>query len=134
MRVAISTDGEFVSAHFGRCPEFTIVDIESEQVVNREVFKNPGHVPGMIPEYLSKKGVNCIVAGGMGKRAEAFFDQYGIETIIGVTGKVDDAIARLSKGNLESGESTCSPGRGKGYGHDKDCDHPNESHDDEHCN
>ena len=28
MRIAISTDGSSVSGHFGRCPSFTIVDIE----------------------------------------------------------------------------------------------------------
>ena len=30
MKIAISTDGDFVSAHFGRCPSFTIVDIEPD--------------------------------------------------------------------------------------------------------
>ena len=32
MKAAISTDGGFVSAHFGRCPSFTIVEMEDGQV------------------------------------------------------------------------------------------------------
>ena len=33
MKIAISTDGDFVSAHFGRCPEYTILDIENGKVI-----------------------------------------------------------------------------------------------------
>jgi len=52
MRVAISTDGEFVSAHFGRCPSFTIMDLQDGKVVSKEVADNPGHEPGFIPQFL----------------------------------------------------------------------------------
>ena len=129
MKVAISTDGGFVSAHFGRCPQFTIVDIESGQITARETIDNPGHTPGLIPEFLNGKGVKCIVAGGMGKRAQLFFDEYGIESIIGVSGSVDETIEKIVKGLLESGESLCSPGAGKGYGVEKNvCDHPDGEH------
>jgi len=125
MRVAISTDGDFVSVHFGRCPSFTLVDIENGKVIKRAEIPNPGHQPGAIPQFLHKKGVNCIVCGGMGQRAEAFFQEYGIQTIVGVSGKIDDVIEKILKGKLEGGESLCKPGAGKGYGLDKtECDHP----------
>ena len=125
MRVAISTDGEFVSAHFGRCPSFTIVDIEDGKITKKEVIENPGHQPGFIPQFLHQKGVECIVAGGMGMRATGFFNEYGIQTIVGISGRVDEVIEKLQKGILEGGESLCKPGAGKGYGLDKtECDHP----------
>lgn len=125
MRVAISTDGEFVSAHFGRCPSFTLVDLESGKVTQRTEVANPGHQPGAIPEFLHAKGVNCIIAGGMGMRATSFFSEYGIESIVGVSGKIDEVIEQLKKGTLEGSESLCRPGSGKGYGLDKtQCDHP----------
>ena len=127
MRIAISTDGEFVSAHFGRCPTFTLVDIENGKVSKRTEVANPGHQPGAIPEFLNKKGVNCIVAGGMGARATSFFEEYGINTIVGISGKIDEVVEQLKKGTLEGGESLCKPGAGKGYGLDKSvCDHPHE--------
>ena len=126
MRVAISTDGEFVSAHFGRCPFFTIVDLIKEgQVAIKEVVDNPGHQPGYIPQFLHQKGVNCIIAGGMGMRAQGFFDEFRIQTIVGVSGKINEVIEQLKKGTLKGGESLCKPGAGKGYGLDKtECDHP----------
>jgi len=127
MKAAISTDGDFVSAHFGRCPTFTLVDIEDGKVEKKESVANPGHQPGNIPQFLHQKGVECIVCGGMGARAESFFKEFGISTIIGANGKIDKVIEELAKGSLESGESLCDPGAGKGYGVEKsECDHPDE--------
>ena len=127
MRVAISSDGGFVSAHFGRCPTFTLVDIENGKVTKRTEVTNPGHQPGAIPQFLHQKGVNCIVAGGMGQRATMFFEEYGIQAIVGISGKIDDVVKQLERGTLEGGESLCKPGAGKGYGLDKTvCDHPQE--------
>ena len=125
MRVAISTDGDFVSAHFGRCPSFTLVDIENNKTVKRTEVTNPGHEPGAIPQFLHQKGVNCIIAGGMGMRATSFFEEYSIKTVVGIDGRIDDVIAQLEKGTLKGSESLCKPGAGKGYGLDKEvCDHP----------
>ena len=127
MRIAVSTDGDQVSAHFGRCPLFTIVDIEDGKVSKKEVVDNPGHQPGLIPQFLHEKGVECIIAGGMGMRAQGFFNDLGMKAIVGVSGKVDEAIDQLAKGTLKGGVSLCKPGLGKGYGVEKEeCDHPDE--------
>jgi predicted Fe-Mo cluster-binding NifX family protein len=119
MRIAISTDGEFVSAHFGRCPSFTVVEIEGSEIKNIETINNPGHHPGFIPEFLHKKGVDCIIAGGMGRKATGFFNQYDIETIVGISGTIEETLKKLKNGTLEGGESLCKPGLGKGYGIEK---------------
>ena len=127
MKAAISTDAGSVSAHFGRCPDFTIVDIENGKVLHKEVIENPGHQPGFIPQFLHERGVDCIVAGGMGGRATSLFNEFGIQTVVGISGNIDSVIGKLSTGELKSGESTCQPGAGKGYGIEKDeCDHENE--------
>lgn len=127
MRIAISTEGDFVSGHFGRCPTFTIVDIEKEKITKKEVVDNPGHEPGFIPQFLHQRGVNCIVAGGMGARAQGLFEEFGINTIMGVEGEVTEVIDQLAKGILSGGESSCKPGAGKGYGLDKtECEHSNQ--------
>ena len=95
--------------------------------VNTEVVDNPGHMPGHIPKFLHEKGVVCIIAGGMGARAEGFFQEFGIKMIIGVQGKISEVVQKLQDGTLEGGESLCKPGAGKGYGLDKSvCDHPNQ--------
>jgi len=125
MKIAISTNGEGVSAHFGRCPEFTIVEIENGKVAGKEVIPNPGHHPGFLPQFFSERGVEAIVAGGMGPRAQDLFGEMGIQTVMGVAGSVNEAIEKIADGTIEGGESLCRPGSGKGYGIDKtECDHP----------
>ncbi len=127
MRVAISTDGEYVSPHFGRCPSFTLIDIKNGEAVNRIEVKNPGHSPGYIPQFLHEKGVEYIVCGGMGARAQGFFEEMNMKTIIGISGRIEETIKKLEQGILESGKSLCSPGAGRGYGLEKDeCDHIHE--------
>lgn len=124
MKVAISTDGDFVSAHFGRCPSFTLVDIDDGQMVKKEVIANPGHHPGYLPQFLHELGAEYIVAGGMGQRAQILFRENGINTIMGISGKIDDVLNQICNGTLKGGESLCRPGAGKGYGLDKtECDH-----------
>jgi predicted Fe-Mo cluster-binding NifX family protein len=107
MKVAISTDQGYVSAHFGRCQSYTIVAIKEGQILGRAEIPNPGHQPGFLPEYLSEKGVNCIIAGGMGPRAQGLFAQKNIATIIGVQGAVDEIIDKFIKQELEAGDDLC---------------------------
>jgi predicted Fe-Mo cluster-binding NifX family protein len=107
MRIAISTDGEMVAPHFGRCEGYTIVDLEDGKVERQERLPNPGHAPGFLPGYLAEQGVGCIVAGGMGPRAQMLFDQQGIQTVVGVTGTIAEAVQALAEGKLDGGESLC---------------------------
>lgn len=125
MKAVISTDGGYVSAHFGRCPQFTIVDIQGGKVVSKEVIDNPGHSPGYLPQFFHEKGVECIIAGGMGGNAQNLFNQYNIRQYVGVSGSIDSIVTQLLTGTLTGGESLCSPGGGRGYGVDKagGCDH-----------
>ena len=110
MKIAISTDGDYVSAHFGRCSQYTLVEIEGDKVLTRELINNPGHQPGFLPGFLAERGVNCVITGGMGPRAQSLFAQQGIETVVGVSGKVDEVIEKFLKGELEGGESLCQHG------------------------
>ncbi len=119
MKIAISTENKMVAQHFGRCSQYTIVDIENSQVKEKKIIDNPGHEPGAIPRFLNENECNLIIAGGMGRRAIQFFQQFGIDCIIGVQGDIDLVIEDYINGKLESGESLCTRGEGKGsgYGH-----------------
>ena len=121
MKVVISTDQGYVSAHFGRCQSYTIVEIEDGKILNKGEIPNPGHQPGFLPEYLSGKGVNCIIAGGMGPRAQGLVAQKNIETILGVQGAVDEVIQRFIKQELEAGDDLC--GHQHGPAPHSGCDH-----------
>jgi predicted Fe-Mo cluster-binding NifX family protein len=132
VKVAISTDSGNVSAHFGRAPEFTFVTIENNKVIEKKVIRNPGHSVGSIPQFVNQQGAKYMIAGGMGRRAEAFFNEYGIEVIVGITGGIDDIIKKILDGTLEGGESLCAPGGGKGYGVDKIHTDADDEHDHHH--
>ena len=107
MRIAVATEGGNVAAHFGRCPLYTLVDIESKKVINKEVVANPGHQPGLLPRFLRQYNADYIICGGMGPRAQDLFASFGIKTIIGVSGSVEKAISAFCSGTLEIGESSC---------------------------
>ena len=129
MKVAISTDSGHVSAHFGRCPEFTIIEVEDGKIINRETIPNPGHQPGFLPQYFNEMGIDAIIAGGGGQRAQMLFAEKNIQFVLGVTGTIDENIQSLCEGTLKGGESLCSPGAGKGYGVEKDeSDHGDAEH------
>jgi predicted Fe-Mo cluster-binding NifX family protein len=107
MRVAIATEGSYVAQHFGKCSQYTIFDISNGKIDRKEIIENPGHEPGLLPKLLHNEGVQYVIAGGMGPRAIGFFNDFGIKTLIGVTGKVEDVIDQFIKGTLKSGESQC---------------------------
>ncbi len=116
MKIAISTDSGKVSKHFGRCPEFTIVEIKNNEVQDKKIIPNPGHMTGFLPKFFKEKGVNCVIAGGAGSRAQEFFEQFGIKLITGIQGNINNVIKEFIKKELKQGEDLCNPGKGKGYG------------------
>lgn len=118
-RIAVATDSGQVAEHFGRCPEYTVYTVRANQVVEREVIANPGHRPGFLPQYLAERGIDIIVAGGMGPRAQALFEQQGIKPVLGVVGPVAEAIRAYLTGSLAGGDSLCSHGEHD----DHDCQH-----------
>lgn len=107
MRIAVSTDGSQVSAHFGRCSQYTIFDVDDGKVTGIKAVQNPGHQPGFLPKYLSEMGVTHIIAGGMGPRAQGFFDQYNITTIVGVSGSIEQVVQDFLADDLAVGEDQC---------------------------
>jgi len=114
MRVAIATEGNFVVQHFGKCPGFTIVDIEDEKIVSKNFVENPyygAHQPGAVPMFLKTQNVDCIIAGGMGPKAIMMFESFKIKVLVGITGKVEEVIDAFIKGTLHTGESLCEHGK-----------------------
>jgi predicted Fe-Mo cluster-binding NifX family protein len=107
VKLAISTKDGLVAEHFGRCPEYTLVELKDNEVVERQVIPNPGHEPGFLPRYLAEHDVDVVVTGGMGPRAQSLFTNIGLETIIGARGRVDDVIEAYVSGSLELGDSAC---------------------------
>lgn len=84
-----------VSAHFGRCPAYTVALVSDGRIVSHEVATNPHyerHAPGEVPRFLIGLGANVVLAGGMGPRAVQMLNQGGVEVATGMTGTVAEAI------------------------------------------
>jgi len=119
MKIAISTEGDYVSEHFGRCPYFTFFEVSDGIILKRELVQNIEHSPGAVPKFLKEKGVDLIISGGMGRKAVDLFRTFGIEIIIGAQGKIDDIIEKYLKGNLKVDDESSKP---CGGGHpDREC-------------
>ena len=83
MKIAIPLAEGKLTAHFGHCQQFALVDVEDNQIINTETLVPPPHEPGVLPAWLHEKGADVIIAGGMGNRAIDLFHQSGIKVITG---------------------------------------------------
>ena len=107
-RFAIPMAQGKLSLHFGHCESFAIIDMDDGKVVGREDAAAPGHVPGLLPKWLAERGVNVIIAGGMGGRALALFAEQGIEVAVGAPrGEPEDLVKSYVVGTLATGENIC---------------------------
>ncbi len=107
MRIAVASDNGKVAEHFGHCPAFEIFTAEEQQIVGHETIPNPGHRPGFLPNFLHNRGVQVIIAGGMGGGAVAIFEEKGIGIVAGASGPVRDAAEAWLQGRLRSTGAVC---------------------------
>jgi predicted Fe-Mo cluster-binding NifX family protein len=121
-KIAIPTDNGQVAGHFGRCPEFTLVEVEDGQIVEENVIENPGHKPGFLPRFLNEQGADCIIASGMGMKAKDIFDDNNIEVVTGAQGAIADVVKSYIQDRLDTEENLCDHGAD---GHDHDHEHGN---------
>ena len=93
-----------MSAHFGRCPYYTLVDINGREVQGVKVIENPyfnNHVPGQVPAFIKEQHANVMIAGGMGPRAIDLFTGFEIEVATGISGKVEDVLKAYLEGEIK---------------------------------
>lgn len=109
MKFAVPTYNGKLCAHFGHCEAFALIDTDEKGgIINETYATPPPHEPGLLPRWLSEKGVNCVIAGGMGSRAQELFAQQGVKVVTGATGENPrDIVEQYLKGILETGVNTC---------------------------
>ncbi|WP_053955723.1 NifB/NifX family molybdenum-iron cluster-binding protein [Inediibacterium massiliense] len=108
MKIAIAKEGSFVSGHFGHCEGFEVFEVDNQEIKERKFIENPGHRPGFLPVFLSEKGVNVIIAGGMGATAQDLFKENNISVIVGAQGKLEDVMHAYINNQLKSTNSVCT--------------------------
>ncbi len=110
MKIAIPTAGGKLCMHFGHCEQFAILDVdEATRQITSESFETPPpHEPGVLPRWLAEMGVECVIAGGMGGRAQQLFTSNNINVVTGAPAEEPKSIVKafLDK-TLEVGENAC---------------------------
>jgi predicted Fe-Mo cluster-binding NifX family protein len=115
MKIAVASEGKYVSGHFGHCEGFTMYELEEDKALSKEFTPNPGHRPGFLPVFLKELDTNVIIAGGMGETAQQLFNENGIEVVVGAEGFCDDAVQKYTKGELKSTDSVCTKHENEGH-------------------
>lgn len=108
MRFAIPCADGKLTAHFGHCQEFALVEVDDRQIKNKEMLIPPPHEPGVLPRWLHEQGTNVVIAGGMGARAVDLFSQNGIKVITGApVAAPEELVKQFLDNSLETGANVC---------------------------
>ena len=110
MKYAIPVSRGVVSAHFGHCEQFALIDVDEKEkkILKNELVNSPGHEPGLLPQWLVGKGVSLVIAGGMGSRAQGLFQQNRIGVITGIMeSDPEKAVLSYLNGVLATGANIC---------------------------
>ena len=108
--IAIPVADGRLCMHFGHSEQFALLDVDSKEkkILNSRHIDPPPHQPGLLPRWLHDQGVNLVIAGGMGQRAQGIFAEQGIEVLVGAPAESPDTLARsYLDGTLQPGANTC---------------------------
>ena len=107
MKIAVASEKDIVTGHFGYCLNFNVFDVEGDKIVRQVSVENPGHKPGFLPNLLNDMGVQVIIAGGMGQGAVDIFNKKGIEVITGASGSAEAVVHSYLQRQLVSSGLVC---------------------------
>ena len=109
MKIAIPLAQGRLSMHFGHCEKFAFIEVDDDRNIVSVTEKDaPPHQPGLLPRWLGEAGVDVIIAGGMGHRAQSLFKQADIEVVIGAPAEEPRSLVEnYLAGKLERGANPC---------------------------
>jgi predicted Fe-Mo cluster-binding NifX family protein len=119
MKIAVSSSGNDlgsqVDPRFGRCAYFVIVETDD---MGFEAFENGSIALGggagiQAAQFVASKGAKAVITGNVGPNAVQTLSAAGVETFVGQSGTVREAIERYTKGDINS---TSTPNVADHYG------------------
>lgn len=118
MKIVIPETDGIIAEHFGHCEHFLLFEIIQGNIVGTESIENPGHRPGFLPNFLHERGIEVVLAGGIGGGALDLFRAHGMEVITGIQGDCRKAAEQFAAGKLVSTATVCHQHHQEGH-----CDH-----------
>ncbi|TET89901.1 MAG: dinitrogenase iron-molybdenum cofactor biosynthesis protein [Desulfobacteraceae bacterium] len=119
MKIAVSSSGNDldsqVDPRFGRCAYFVFVETDD---MGFEAFENGSIALGggagiQAAQFVASKGAKAVITGNVGPNAVQTLSAAGVETFVGQSGTVREAIERYTKGEINS---TSTPNVADHYG------------------
>ena len=108
MKIAIPLADGKLTAHFGHCHEFALIEVENDEISKKEMHEPPPHEPGVLPAWLHTLGTDVIIAGGMGGKALDLFKQNNIKVVIGAPNLEPEELVKMYLDNtLVTGANVC---------------------------
>ena len=110
MRIAIPMADGRLAQHFWHCDKFALVDVDpaTKEITASTEVDAPDHQPGLLPPWLKERGVNLVIAGGMGSRAYALFEAASIQVLAGAPAESAAILVRqFLDGTLVTGANAC---------------------------
>lgn len=126
MKIAVTTDGDQIFQHFGKCPTFTIFTAENGVVNNKTTVDTGENGHGALAGFLKANRVDAVICGGIGGGAKQMLASAGIKLVSGIEGNIDQAVASYLSGDLNDMGGACSSH--EEHSHDHTCNCAN------HCN
>lgn len=136
IRIAVPVENGQLHGHFGGCSHFAFVEVDpaGKATLSTRVVPAPPHSPGFLPGWLHGKGVNAVIAGGIGRRALDLLARHGIKVSAGRAGApLENLVTAYLDGQLTGTPEGCA-GHGHHRGHgESHHDHVDDGDRHHHC-
>lgn len=110
MKIAIPTENGKLCSHFGHCESFTFAEVnpETKEILNIENKVPEEGISCQSAGWISEQGANIVLAGGMGGRPLAIFNQNGVKVVTGCPElEVEEVVNAYLNSTLTTGENSC---------------------------
>jgi len=127
MKIAVSTQNGEVFPHFGRTPEFFVVNTENGKITDEKVVPAPAEGHFTLVNFLEEQGVDTLICGWIGGGAINRLRSTGIKIYSGASGPVKEQVLSLLSGQLpQEGDNFKEEGGGCGCGSNGEHEHAHE--------
>ena len=105
---AVPLENSLLSSHFGHSEQFAIINVENNIITNETIEIPPPHDAGILPKWLTERGVTDVIAGGMGQRMLDILTAKNIKVNIGAKTKTPkELVTDWLNNSLETGTNVC---------------------------
>jgi predicted Fe-Mo cluster-binding NifX family protein len=108
MKIAVTTEGDQIFQHFGKCPTFTVFTVKDGAVQGKTSVDASRNGHAALSGFLKSLGVDVVICGGIGDGAKQMLSSAGIKLVSGIEGGIENAVNAYLSGNLTDKNGTCS--------------------------